>query len=82
MSKLKDDLVKWVKDTVGDCNVVIGISGGKDSSVCAAICVEALGKDKVFGVLIPDGYQNDIDKSEELVRHLGINYKIINIKFI
>ena len=79
MSKLKDDLVKWVKDTVGDCTVVIGISGGKDSSVCAAICVEALGKDKVFGVLMPDGEQKDIDKSLELCNYLDINYTTINI---
>lgn len=79
MSKLREDLVKWIKDTVGDCTVIIGISGGKDSSVCAAICVEALGRDKVFGVLMPDGEQKDIDKSMELVNHLGIDYTIINI---
>ena len=77
--EVKESIVKWIKDTVGDCTVVIGISGGTDSSVCAALCVEALGKDKVYGVLIPDGEQKDIDKSEELVRHLGINYRIINI---
>ena len=79
IKQVKEDLKKWIKDTVGDCTVVIGISGGKDSSVCAAICVEALGKDKVFGVLMPDGEQNDIDKSLELVNHLGIEYKTINI---
>ena len=78
-SEVKDSIVKWIKDIVGDCTVVIGISGGTDSSVVAALCVEALGKDKVFGVLMPDGEQQDIDKSEELVRHLGINYRIINI---
>jgi len=79
MSKLKDSIIKWIQDTVGDCHVVIGISGGKDSSICAALCVEALGKDKVFGVLMPDGEQKDIDKSLELVNHLGINYTKINI---
>jgi len=78
-SKLKQDLIKWVKAIVGDCNVVIGISGGVDSSVCAALCVEALGKDKVFGVLMPDCEQKDIAKSLELCTHLGIEYSIINI---
>ena len=77
--EVKESIVKWIKDTVGDCTVVIGISGGTDSSVCAALCVEALGKDKVYGVLMPDREQKDIDKSEELVRHLGINHRIINI---
>ena len=79
IKQVKEDLKKWIKDTVGDCTAVIGISGGKDSSVCAALCVEALGKDKVFGVLMPDGEQKDIDKSLELVNHLGIDYTIINI---
>ncbi len=79
VKKLKESIVKWIKDTVGDCTVVIGISGGTDSSVCAALCVEALGKDKVFGVLMPDGEQKDIDKSLELVNHLTIDYTIINI---
>ena len=77
--EVKESIVKWIKDTVGDCTVVIGISGGKDSSVTAAICVEALGKDKVFGVLMPDGEQKDIDKSLELCEHLDIDYTIINI---
>lgn len=79
MSKLREELVEWIRKTVGDCTVVIGISGGKDSSVAAAICVEALGKDKVFGVLMPDGKQHDIDKSYQLCNHLGIDYAIINI---
>ncbi len=80
VKKLKEKLVEWVKETVGNCNVVIGISGGKDSSICAALCVEALGKDKVFGVLLPDGTQQDIDKSLELVGHLGIDFAVKNIK--
>ena len=79
MSKLKEDLIEWVQKIVGDCTVVIGISGGKDSSITAALCVEALGKHKVFGVLMPDGEQKDIDKSLELCNHLDIDYTIINI---
>jgi NAD+ synthase len=81
--KVKDELAEWIrkwfeKNGPG-CNAVIGISGGKDSSVVAALCVEALGKDRVFGVLMPNGEQRDIDKSYELVRHLGINHVVINI---
>lgn len=77
--KCKEDLVEWIKAIVGDSTVVIGISGGTDSSVVAALCVEALGKEKVFGVLIPDGEQKDIDKSLELCDHLDIDYTCINI---
>ena len=62
------------------CNAVIGISGGKDSSVAAALCVEALGKDKVFGVLMPKGEQHDIDMAYMLVNHLGIKHFEINIE--
>lgn len=79
----KDKLVKWIKDWFEvngkDCCAVIGISGGKDSSVVAALCVEALGKDRVFGVLMPQGEQTDIKYSYELVSHLGIDFFEINI---
>ena len=79
VKETKNKLVEWVKKNVGDCTVVIGISGGKDSSITAALCVEALGKHKVFGVLMPDGEQKDIDKSLELCEHLDIKYTLINI---
>lgn len=72
-------LIAWIQKTVGNCNVVIGISGGKDSSVVAALCVKALGKDKVYGVLMPNRVQDDIDKSELLVNTLGIKSWRINI---
>lgn len=79
----KDKLVKWIKDWFEvngkDCCAVIGISGGKDSSVVAALCVEALGKDRVFGVLMPQGEQADIKYSYELVSYLGIDFFEINI---
>ncbi len=58
---------------------VIGISGGKDSSVTAAICAAALGKDRVIGVLMPDGTQTDIEDSRLLISHLGIRSLEINI---
>ena len=75
--KVKNDCVQWIRDWFEengkDCNAVIGISGGKDSSVVAALCVEALGKDRVIGVLMPNGEQNDIDDAEALVKYLDIH---------
>ena len=82
--RVKNDIVKWIQDFFkenGDgCNAVVGISGGKDSSVVAALCVEALGKDRVFGVLMPNGEQSDIDSAYALVNHLGIDSTIVNIQ--
>lgn len=82
--KIKDDCVLWIRsffeENGKDCNAVIGISGGKDSSVAAALCVEALGKARVIGVLMPKGEQHDIDKAFLLVNHLGIKHYVINIK--
>ncbi|MBR4086695.1 MAG: NAD(+) synthase, partial [Clostridia bacterium] len=82
--KIKNDCVKWIRsffeENGPDCNAVLGISGGKDSSVAAALCVEALGKDRVIGVLMPCGEQHDIDMAYKLVRHLGIKHYVINIK--
>lgn len=82
--KTKDEVVAWIREFFEingpGCNAVLGISGGKDSSVCAALCVEALGKDRVIGVLMPNGEQADIDMSLLLVKHLGIPYIIVNIK--
>lgn len=82
--KTKDRCVRWIrnffKKNGPDCNAVVGISGGKDSSVVAALCVEALGADRVIGVLMPCGEQSDIDMAKLLVSHLGIRHYIINIK--
>lgn len=82
--KVKNDCVEWIRDFFkenGDgCNAVVGISGGKDSSVAAALCVEALGKDRVIGVLMPQGEQKDIDAAYMLVNHLGIKHFVVNIK--
>ena len=82
--EVKDNIVKWIKDyfdnTAKGCKVVIGISGGKDSYVVAALCKEALGKDRVVGILLPNGVQADISDSLEIVQTLDLNYKIINIK--
>lgn len=82
--KVKNDCVRWIRDFFEEngkgCNAVVGISGGKDSSVVAALCVEALGKDRVIGVLMPCGEQHDIDMAELLVSHLGIRHFVVNIK--
>ena len=82
--KVTGQVVEWIREFFEengrDCMAVVAISGGKDSSVVAALCVEALGKDRVFGVLMPNGEQADIDMSKLLVSHLGINHTIINIK--
>ena len=70
---------EWIRQTVGNATVVVGVSGGKDSSVVAALCVAALGKERVHGVLMPCHKQSDIDKSLLLVKTLGIDYEIIDI---
>ena len=81
--KTKEALIVWIRawfeKNGRDCNAVIGISGGKDSSVCAALCVQALGKDRVIGVLMPNGTQSDIADSRQLVEYLGIRSVTVNI---
>ena len=76
--------VEWIQcffeENGPGCNAVIGISGGKDSSVAAALCVKALGADRVIGVLMPCGEQADIDMAYLLVNHLGIRHYVVNIK--
>ena len=82
--KVKNDIVKWIQDWFSDngpgCNAIVAVSGGKDSSVGAALCVEALGADRVIGVLLPKGVQHDIDVSQALVSHLGIRSFTLNIQ--
>lgn len=82
--KVKDDIIKWIQDWFAEngkgCKAVVGLSGGKDSSVVAALCAAALGKDRVLGVMMPNGEQFDIDVSHKLVEHLGIEGIVVNIK--
>ncbi|MBE7021852.1 MAG: NAD(+) synthase [Ruminococcaceae bacterium] len=82
--KVRQACVEWIRDFFEqngkDCNAVVGISGGKDSSVVAALCVEALGRDRVIGVLMPCGEQPDIDCAQLLVKHLGIKSYTVNVK--
>lgn len=82
MTKMLENELAWIKETfkkTGQKIAVIGISGGKDSSVVAALCAAALGKENVFGVLMPCGEQKDISDSLQLVNHLGIKYTTVNI---
>ena len=76
--------VQWIRDWFSkngaDCRAIVGISGGKDSSVTAALCVKALGVDRVLGVLMPCGVQVDIDCAEALCDALGIERVVINVK--
>jgi NAD+ synthase len=82
--KVKNELIKWIRGYFEQngkgCNAVVGLSGGKDSSVTAALCVQALGTDRVYGVLMPQGEQYDIGYSKDLVSHLGIKHFVVNIK--
>ena len=82
--EMKDKCVAWIREFFEkngpDCNAVVGISGGKDSSIVAALCVEALGKDRVIGVLMPCGVQADIEMAQKLVNHLGIKNYEINVE--
>lgn len=81
--KIKEQLVDWIKDWFErngpDSYAVIGISGGKDSTIAAALCVEALGKERVFGVLMPNGEQSDFADATRVVEHLDIPYVVFNI---
>lgn len=70
---------RWFEENGKGCNAVLGISGGKDSSVCAALCVAALGKERVIGVLMPQGEQTDIDYSHDLCKTLDIKNYTVNI---
>lgn len=81
--RVKNECVQWIRDWFEEngkgCNAIVGISGGKDSSIVAALCAEALGKDRVIGVLMPNGRQDDIDVAMDLCETLGIVYHIVNI---
>ena len=82
--ELKNKCVDWIREFFEkngkDCNAVVGISGGKDSSIVAALCVEALGKDRVIGVLMPNGEQSDISYSYFLCGNLGIKFATVPIE--
>jgi len=84
--KVTEEIVQWIREYFDKntnnrgCHAVVGLSGGKDSSTVAALCVKALGADRVIGVLMPQGEQWDIDFSHEIACHLGIKKSVVNIK--
>lgn len=79
----KEALIQWIQQYFEvngpKCSAVVGISGGKDSTIVAALCKEALGADRVVGVLMPNDIQSDIDDAKAVVAHLGIPHIIVNI---
>lgn len=78
---IHEETVMWIKNFFNGTNrkAIIGISGGTDSSVAAALCVEALGKENVIGIKMPQGTQHDIWYSDQLIKHLDIESHEINI---
>ena len=81
--KTRDNLVNWIRDWFDKngpgCRAVIGISGGKDSTIAAGLTARAIGKERVLGVLMPNGVQKDIGDSIAVCNSLGIKYIIVNI---
>ncbi len=76
-------LLDWMRQQMKACGgktAVIGISGGKDSSIVAALAVAAYGRENVVGVLMPDGIQPDIDYSNGLVEFLNLRHYVFNIQ--
>ncbi len=85
LETLLEQLTDWIAERcsiIGATKAVIGVSGGKDSSVVSALCAKALGPENVYGVLMPDGEQADIDYAYDLVNHLGIPYTTQSIKTV
>lgn len=84
IAKLTENCIQWIKDWFEEngptCNAIIGISGGKDSTIVAKLCVEALGADRVIGVMMPNGVQKDISDSINVCNLLGIKRYTINIE--
>ena len=79
---VRDRLVGMIREFTKRCGisrVVLGISGGKDSSVAAALCARALGRENVWGIMLPDGVQADLDDSKRICVSLGIQARVVNI---
>ena len=79
-----EEVIKGIQTWFGangpTAKAVIGISGGKDSTVTAALLARALGKDRVIGVMMPNGEQEDIEDSIEACKAIGIKTVTINIQ--
>ncbi|VYT63475.1 NAD(+) synthase [Clostridium tertium] len=84
VKRVSENIINWIRKYFekqpNAKGAIIGISGGKDSTITSKLLVEALGKERVFGILMPNGEQKDISDSLRVVDILGINYKIVNIE--
>lgn len=83
MNKLKTEIIEFIKNYVKNAHakgVVIGMSGGKDSFVVAKLCCEAIGRENVFGVIMPNGEMADIDDAVKSCEFLKIRYEVANIE--
>ena len=84
VEKVTKELIEWIRcwfiENGDGCNVVLGVSGGKDSLIVGKLCVEALGADRVIGVMMPCGVQKDISDSIRVCEYLGIKNYTINIE--
>jgi len=69
----------WFEQNGPMASAVIGLSGGKDSSITAALLTEAIGKERVVGVLMPNGIQSDLEDAKEVAKSLGIKTRLVNI---
>lgn len=78
-----ENIVAWIREWFSEngpkADAVIGLSGGKDSTIVATLLVRALGKERVVGVLMPDGEQKDIADSRKVAELLGIRSYVVNI---
>lgn len=81
-AETRKELVEWIRNWFErngkDCNAVIGLSGGKDSTIMCALCVEALGKERVIGVGMPDKGQ-DLHNADKVAQYFGIRFIEANI---
>lgn len=84
VEKITEGAINWIREWFEEngkgCKAVIGVSGGKDSTIVAKLCVEALGADRVIGVMMPCGIQKDISDSIRVCEYLGIKNYTINIE--
>jgi NAD+ synthase len=81
--KLVTDIQNWIKDYFKSANadgLIIGISGGIDSSVSAALCVNAIGKENVYGLSLPcESISQDVEDAKLIAKELGLNFKVIDL---
>jgi len=77
VEKVTEDCIKWIKEWFDingpTCNAIIGLSGGKDSTIVAALCAKALGPDRVVGIALPD-YGQSVNEADQIAEYLGIKY--------